>query len=38
VIPLPSPAGAWVRNPRLDVGFPVHAFMGTFTLGKARLV
>jgi peptide/nickel transport system substrate-binding protein len=37
VIPLPSPAGSWVHNPRLDIGFPVHAFQGTFTLGKASV-
>ena len=34
VVPLPSPAGTWVHNPRLEIGFPVKAFMGTFTLGK----
>jgi peptide/nickel transport system substrate-binding protein len=37
VIPLPSPAGTWVHNPRLDIGFPVRAFMGTFTLGRASV-
>jgi peptide/nickel transport system substrate-binding protein len=37
VIPLPSPAGTWVHNPRLDIGFPVQAFMGTFTLGRASV-
>lgn len=37
VIPLPSPAGSWVHNPRLNIGFPVQAFMGTFTLGKASI-
>ncbi len=35
-IPLPSPAGAWIHNGKtLDIGFPIHAYMGTFTLGKA---
>jgi peptide/nickel transport system substrate-binding protein len=37
VVPLPSPAGTWVHNPRLAIGFPVQAFMGTFTLGRARV-
>ncbi|HEX3403515.1 MAG TPA: ABC transporter substrate-binding protein [Acetobacteraceae bacterium] len=37
VIPLPSPAGTWVHNPRLEIGFPVKAFMGTFTLGRASV-
>jgi peptide/nickel transport system substrate-binding protein len=36
VIPLPSPASSWMHNGKtLDIGFPVKAFMGTFTLGKA---
>lgn len=35
VIPLPSPASGWVHNPRMKIGFPVQAYMGTFTLGKA---
>ncbi|MGE0223497.1 MAG: ABC transporter substrate-binding protein [Acetobacteraceae bacterium] len=35
-IPLPSPAGSWLHNGKtLDIGFPVKAYMGTFTLGKA---
>ena len=34
VMPLPSPAGTWVHNPRLEIGFPVKAYMGTFTLGR----
>ena len=37
VVPLPSPAGTWVHNPRLEIGFPVNAFMGTFTLGRASV-
>jgi peptide/nickel transport system substrate-binding protein len=36
VIPLPSPASSWMHNGKtLDIGFPVKAYMGTFTLGKA---
>jgi ABC-type oligopeptide transport system substrate-binding subunit len=36
VIPLPSPANFWMHNPKtLNVGFPIEAYMGTFTLGKA---
>ena len=36
-IPLPSPAGSWVHNPRtLEIGFPIQAYMGTFTMAKAR--
>ena len=35
-IPLPSPAGNWIHNGKtLELGFPVKAYMGTFTLGKA---
>jgi ABC-type transport system substrate-binding protein len=35
-IPLPSPAGSWLHNGKtLQIGFPVKAYMGTFTLGKA---
>ena len=35
-IPLPSPAGNWIHNGKtLEIGFPVKAYMGTFTLGKA---
>jgi len=35
-IPLPSPAGNWMHNGKtLEIGFPVKAYMGTFTLGKA---
>lgn len=35
-IPLPSPASSWMHSGKtLDIGFPVHAYMGTFTLGKA---
>jgi peptide/nickel transport system substrate-binding protein len=37
VVPLPSPAGTWVHNPRLEIGFPVQAFMGTFTLGRGSV-
>ena len=37
MVPLPSPAGTWVHNPRLEIGFPVKAFMGTFTLGRASV-
>ena len=36
VIPLPSPASSWMHNgATLDIGFPINAYMGTFTLGKA---
>jgi peptide/nickel transport system substrate-binding protein len=36
VIPLPSPASSWMHNGKtLDIGFPIKAYMGTFTLGKA---
>lgn len=35
-IPLPSPAGNWMHNGKtLEIGFPVKAYMGTFTMGKA---
>lgn len=35
-IPLPSAASAWFRNGRtLEIGFPIKAYMGTFTLAKA---
>lgn len=35
-IPLPSAAGSWMHNGKtLDIGFPVKAYMGTFTLAKA---
>ena len=35
-IPLPSPAGSWMHDGKtLQIGFPVQAYMGTFTLGKA---
>jgi ABC-type transport system substrate-binding protein len=35
-IPLPSPASSWMHSGKtLDIGFPVHAYMGTFTLAKA---
>lgn len=35
-IPLPSPAGSWIHNGKtMEIGFPVQAYMGTFTLGKA---
>jgi peptide/nickel transport system substrate-binding protein len=35
-IPLPSPASSWFHNGKtLEIGFPVKAYMGTFTLGKA---
>ena len=34
--PLPSAAGSWMRDGKtLDIGFPVKAYMGTFTLAKA---
>ncbi len=34
--PLPSPAGSWMRDGKtLEIGFPVKAYMGTFTLAKA---
>jgi peptide/nickel transport system substrate-binding protein len=36
VIPLPSPASSWMHNGKtLEIGFPIQAYMGTFTLGKA---
>ena len=36
VIPLPSPASSWFHNARtLEIGYPIHAYMGTFTLSKA---
>jgi peptide/nickel transport system substrate-binding protein len=36
-IPLPSPAGSWMHNGKtLDIGFPVKAYMGTFTMAKGR--
>jgi peptide/nickel transport system substrate-binding protein len=36
VIPLPSPANFWMHNGKtLQLGFPVQAYMGTFTLAKA---
>lgn len=36
VIPLPSPASSWFHNGKtLDIGYPVKAYMGTFTLAKA---
>jgi peptide/nickel transport system substrate-binding protein len=35
-IPLPSPASSWMHNgTSLDIGFPIKAYMGTFTLSKA---
>jgi len=35
-IPLPSPAGSWMHNGKtLEIGFPVKAYMGTFTMAKA---
>ena len=35
-IPLASPASAWFHNGRtLEIGFPIKAYMGTFTLAKA---
>ncbi len=35
-IPLPSPASAWFHNGKtMEIGFPVKAYMGTFTLAKA---
>jgi peptide/nickel transport system substrate-binding protein len=35
-IPLPSPANFWMHNARtLQIGYPVQAYMGTFTLAKA---
>ena len=37
VIPLPSPARSWMHNGALEIGFPVKAYMGTFTLGKASV-
>ena len=34
--PLPSAAGSWMHDGKtLEIGFPVKAYMGTFTLGKA---
>lgn len=34
-IPLPSPAGNWIYNGKtMAIGFPVQAYMGTFTMGK----
>jgi peptide/nickel transport system substrate-binding protein len=36
VIPLPSPASSWLHNPKtLAIGYPVKAYMGTFTLARA---
>jgi len=36
-IPLPSPAGSWMHNGKtMEIGFPVKAYMGTFTLAKAK--
>jgi peptide/nickel transport system substrate-binding protein len=36
VIPLPSPGSSWMHNGKtLEIGFPIKAYMGTFTLGKA---
>ncbi len=36
VIPLPSPASSWFHNGKtLEIGYPIHAYMGTFTLSKA---
>jgi peptide/nickel transport system substrate-binding protein len=36
VIPLPSPASSWFHNGKtMEIGFPVKAYMGTFTLAKA---
>lgn len=35
-IPLPSPASSWMHDGKtLNIGFPVQAYMGTITLGKA---
>ena len=35
-IPLPSPASNWMHNGKtMEIGFPIKAYMGTFTLGKA---
>lgn len=35
-IPLPSPGSSWMHNGKtLTIGFPIEAYMGTFTLGKA---
>ena len=36
VIPLPSPAMSWFHNGKtLEIGFPVKAYMGTFTLAAS---
>ena len=36
VIPLASPASSWFHNGKtLEIGYPVKAYMGTFTLAKA---
>jgi peptide/nickel transport system substrate-binding protein len=36
VIPLPSPASSWMHDGKtLAIGFPVRAYMGTFTLARA---
>jgi peptide/nickel transport system substrate-binding protein len=36
VVPLPSAASSWMHNGKtLEIGFPVKAYMGTFTLAKA---
>jgi peptide/nickel transport system substrate-binding protein len=36
-IPLPSPGSSWMHNGKsLEIGFPIKAYMGTFTLSKAN--
>lgn len=38
-IPLPSPAGNWIYNGKaIQIGFPIQAYMGTFTMGKTTRV
>lgn len=35
-IPLPSPASLWLTNGKtMEIGFPIKAFMGTFTMAKS---
>ncbi len=35
-IPLPSPPSSWFHNGKtMEIGFPITAYMGTFTLAKA---
>ena len=36
VVPLPSPAGTWVHNPRLEIGFPGEGVHGDLHAGAGE--